>query len=81
MQVRLILQPAVELDMNEYTECHKQNIINETAEKVSEKCDWIYKKRQHCKYENYTGVVFDLNNILWNKRNKWPLYEQNGILR
>ena len=44
MQVRSILQPAMELDMNEYTKCHKQNIINETAENVSEKCDWMYKK-------------------------------------
>lgn len=72
MQVRSILQPAMELDMNEYTECHKQNIINETAENVSEKCDWIHKKRQNCKNEN---------NKLWNKRNNWPPYEQNGILR
>lgn len=81
MQVRSILQPAMELDMNEYTECHKQNIINETAVNVSDICDWINKKRQKCKYENYTGIVFDLNNKLWNKRNNWPPYEENGILR
>jgi len=59
----------MELDMNEYTECQKQNITSETAENVSEKCDCIYTKRQNCKYRNYTGIVFDLNNELWNKRN------------
>ena len=72
MQVRSILQPAMELDTNEYTECQKQNIINETAENGSEKCDWIYTKRQNCKYQNYTGNVFVINNKLWNKRNNWP---------
>lgn len=61
MQVTSILQPAMELDMKEYAECHKQNIINETAGNVSEKCDWINTKRQNCKYGNYTGIVFDLD--------------------
>jgi hypothetical protein len=62
----------MEVDMNEYTECHKQNTINETPENVSEKCDWIHTKRQNFKYENYIGIVFDLNHKLWNKRNTWP---------
>jgi len=62
----------MELDMNEHTECHKQNIINETAENCRE--------RQNCKYENYTGIVLDLKNKLWNKRKNWPSYEENGIL-
>lgn len=72
MQVTSILQPAMELDMKEYTECYKQNIINETAQNVSEKCDWINTKCQNFIYETHTGSVFDLNNKIWNKNNNWP---------
>jgi hypothetical protein len=54
----------MELDMNEYTECHKQNTTKKTAQNVSEICDWTYIKRQNCKHENYTAIVFELNNKL-----------------